>query len=127
VCEEINRSDFLVSEPIEPVAGTFDTGAMARGEPGLPSRFVWRKKEYAVTWILDRWKETSPCKGGAREKYVRKHWYKIRVNSGEVMQIYFERRSMTRGQGRRSWWLFSVSPSPQSPAVMGGGGKSNVP
>ena len=30
----------FVSEPIKPVAGTFDTVGMARGEPGLPGRFI---------------------------------------------------------------------------------------
>jgi len=28
----------FVSEPIKPVAGTFDIVGMARGEPGLPGR-----------------------------------------------------------------------------------------
>jgi len=106
--EKIRRNEKFVSEPIRPIAGTFDTGAMARGEPGLPARFVWRKNEYSVAQVMNKWKETSPCKHGASEKYVRRHWYKIQTADGEVMQIYFERKPMTRGQGKLRWWLYSI-------------------
>ena len=44
----------FVSELIRPVAGSFDVGGMARGEPGLPSRFMWRDKEYAVAEVLEK-------------------------------------------------------------------------
>ena len=107
--EKVNSNERFVSEPIKPVAGTFDTGAMARGEPGLPERFIWRKNEYAVARVMSKGKETSPCKSGAKEKYVRKHWYKIQTSSGEIMQIYFERKSLPRDQGKKRWWLYSVS------------------
>jgi hypothetical protein len=109
VRKAIDKTKKFVSESIAPVAGTFDTGAMARGEPGLPARFVWRKTEYSVTQILDKWKETSPCKSGGKEKYVRKHWYKIKTADGKIMQIYFERESLPRGQRRTRWWLYSIS------------------
>lgn len=99
----------FISESIKPVKGTFDTEAMARGEPGLPARFVWRKVEYGVAEVIDKWKETSPCTSGSKEKYVRKHWYKIRTASGEVMKIYFERKPMSKSQRKMRWWLYSVS------------------
>ena len=105
----IDEQERFVSEIIKPVAGTFDTRVMVRGEPGFPARFVWRKVEYVVTQILDKWKETSPCKSGSKEKYVRKHWYKIETSSGEIMKIYFERRSLPRGQRKTRWWLYSIS------------------
>ena len=52
----------FISEPIEPVEGTFDTAGMTRGEPGLPGRFIWRDKEYTVAEVLEKWKESGPCK-----------------------------------------------------------------
>jgi len=109
MCKKMIRDEKFVSEPIKPVAGTFNTGAMARGEPGLPARFVWRRKEYTVLRILDKWKETSPCKSGGKEKYVRKHWYKVETDSGEIMKVYFERKSLPRGQRKIRWWLYSMS------------------
>jgi len=51
----------FISEPIKPVAGTFNSAAMTRGEPGLPERFVWRDTEYTVAEVLEIWKETGPC------------------------------------------------------------------
>lgn len=99
----------FISEAIEPVRGTFDTKPMSRGEPGLPARFFWRNSEYGVAEVVRKWKETSPCSSGSKEKYVRKHWYEIRTTDGSSMKIYFERKSMPRGQAKKRWWLYSVS------------------
>ena len=60
----------FISEPIRPVEGGFDTGGMARGEPGLPHKFHWRKKEYVVAEVLERWKEHGDCRHGSGERYV---------------------------------------------------------
>jgi phosphoribosylglycinamide formyltransferase-1 len=107
--KKMSENAMFVSESIKPITGTFNSGAMARGEPGLPARFMWRKTEYAVVRILDKWKETTPCKSGSKEKYVRKHWYKIETESGAIMNIYFERKSLPKGQRKTRWWLYSVS------------------
>jgi hypothetical protein len=104
----MTMSERFVSEAIKPAKGTFDTKAMSRGEPGLPSKFVWREEEYAIAEIARTWKETSSCKSGSREKYVRKHWYEIITTRGLRMKIYFERKSMPRGQAKKRWWLYSV-------------------
>jgi hypothetical protein len=69
-------SERFVSEAISPVAGTMDTTRMAAGEPGLPSKFVWRDRTISVTAVLRAWHETGRCHHGSPEMYVRKHWYK---------------------------------------------------
>ena len=107
--KEMSEHERFVSEAIQPVAGKFNTSTMAKGEPGLPTRFVWRKTEYSVTRILDKWKETTPCKSNSREKYVRKHWYRVETDSGDIMNIYFERKSLPKGQRRARWWLYSIA------------------
>jgi len=101
-------SEEFASEPILPVAGTFDAAGMTRGEPGLPSRFVWREQEYDVADVLEAWKETGPCKSGSAEQYLRKHWFKVRTGDGLEMTIYFERQARTRRQGKQRWWLYTV-------------------
>jgi hypothetical protein len=98
----------FISEPIEPVAGTFDPTAMTRAEPGLPGRFVWRGTEYAVVDVIEVWKESGPCKGGGPEKYLRKHWYKIRTDAGLEMTLYFERQARSKGQKKARWWLYTI-------------------
>ena len=101
--------DEFVSEPIKPVEGTFDTGGMTRGEPGLPDRFIWRDKEYVVAEVLQKWKESGPCKSGGPEMYLRKHWFKIRCTDGSEMTLYFERQPRTKAQSKARWWLYTIS------------------
>ncbi len=98
----------FISEPIKPLAETFQTAAMTRGEPGLPERFVWRDTEYAVAEVLEAWKETGPCRSGSDEKYLRKHWYKIRTADGMIMTLYFERQARSKSRNKTRWWLYTI-------------------
>lgn len=104
----MSASEKFIGEPIKPATGTFDTGSMARGEPGLPQRFFWRDKEYVVARVLDKWKETSPCRSGGGEQYVRKHWYRISTADNTIMKIYSERTPRSRRRAGAGWWLFSA-------------------
>src|SRR4030066_246112 len=99
-CQKSMIEEF-VSEPIKPVAGTFDTTAMTRGEPALPGRFIWRDKEYAVAEVLQVWKELGPCKSGGPEQYLRKHWFRIKTETGREMTIYFERQPRSKHQNKK--------------------------
>ncbi len=119
--------ELFVSEAITPVEGTMDTAAMARGEPGLPMRFIWRGREYAVDAVLDRWKDTSPCKSGSPERYVRKHWYKIRTAGGEETKIYLERQARSRSQAKSRWWLYTVSDACDANPPPGANGPGEEP
>ncbi|MFC1739089.1 DUF6504 family protein [Planctomycetota bacterium] len=100
--------DKFISEPIKPVEGTFDTISMARGEPGLPSRFVWRDKEYVVVEVLDKWEELGRCKSGGPNMYLRKHWFKVRCSDGSEATIYFERQPRAKRKNKTRWWLYTV-------------------
>ncbi len=111
VCKLTKNADMqdeFVSEPIKPVEGTFDSAGMARGEPGLPGRFVWRDTEYAVAEILEKWQELGRCKSGSSEQYLRKHWFKIKCSDGLEMTIYFERQPRAKRQNKTRWWLYTV-------------------
>ena len=98
----------FVSEPIEPVAGTFDTAAMAGGAPGLPGQFIWRDAQYHVDEVLEVWKDSGPCRNGSAERYLRKHWYRIRANDGQIMTIYFDRQARSKRQAKARWWLYTI-------------------
>ena len=99
----------FVSEPILPVGASFDAGGMARGEPGLPRKFRWRKKEFIVADVLEQWKEHGDCRHGSGERYVRKHGYRVRATDGTVMKLYFQ-RSVGRGKlpAKSRWWIQSI-------------------
>ncbi len=99
----------FIGEPILPVEASFDTDGMARGEPGLPQKFRWRKREFTVAEVLERWKDHGDCRHGSGERYVRKHGFLVRTTDNTVMKLYFQ-RSVGRGKlpaGSR-WWIQSI-------------------
>lgn len=103
----VSGSQRFVSEPLEPVAGTIDPTAMTRGEPGLPSEFIWRGEPLRVHSVLRTWRECGPCKSGSGESYLRKHWFEVETSCHQVARIYFERQARGPSQTKR-WWLFSI-------------------
>jgi len=98
----------FVSQPIQPVEGTFDSVPMAAGLPSLPRRFFFDAKEYEIAEIVSSWKEAAPCRHGSGEKYLRKHWFKIATVQGERMTIYFERQARSAKQAKTRWWLYTI-------------------
>ncbi len=104
----MDRPEEFIAEQITPVTGTFDPAGMVHGEPGLPGRFRWRDQEYAVAEVLEKWKESGPCKSGSPERYLRKHWFKIRCTDGTQMTLYFERQPRATPQSRTRWWLYTI-------------------
>ncbi len=98
----------FISEPITPVDASFDTAGMARGEPGLPLKFRWRKKEYDVTAVIEKGKGHGDCRNGSGERYVRRHDFRVRTAQGLVFRLYFQ-RTVGRGQtGKSRWWVHSI-------------------
>jgi len=94
----------FISEPILPLEASFDPSGMARGEPGLPQKFRWRKTEYAVAEVLEQGKAHGDCRHGSGERYVRRHSYRIRTSDGTVMNLYFQRSSYRAKISPKSRW-----------------------
>ena len=105
----------FISEPITPVSGTMPPGDMARGVPGFPRQFTWRGRTYILSETLESWRETGPCKSGGGEQYARKHWFRIRTESGEEMKIYFERQPRSKHDAKKRWWLHSLRDREENP------------
>jgi len=99
-------SDRFIGEPLRAQEASADTSAMGAGEPGLPCAFLWRGRTLRVSALLRRWRDTGPCRHGSGERYVRKHWFEVRMADGAIMRPYFDRQS--RGRGHARWWLFSI-------------------
>ena len=100
----------LISQPIKPLLDEVDARRIIPGEPLLPTGFSWRGGEYRVGEVLESWKETAPCTHGSGERYVRKHWYRIRTPEGDEMKIYFERKARSAREAKRRWWLYTFTP-----------------
>lgn len=101
----------FIGEAIQPVGETMDAARMSRGEPGLPRQFQWRSRTIQIARVLKTWRETGPCHHGSGEAYARRHWFELLTDSGDVLNIYFERQPRSRG-GKRRWWLFTLEPAP---------------
>jgi Family of unknown function (DUF6504) len=113
--EESIVKERLVSEPLQPLfstaphpPGPVTDEFQAVGEPLFPERFVWRGEEHAVAEVIERWKEYSHPGATMPERYLKKHWYRIRTAAGQEMKIYFERQARSKAGAKQRWWLYSV-------------------
>ena len=79
---------------------------MATGAPGLPREFSWKGGKFAVLEVLECWKETGSCRHGSGERYIRKHWFRIRAGPDTEMEIYFERQARAKTGSR--WRLYTI-------------------
>lgn len=91
----------FVSESITP---TLLAAPAVPGEPGIPVRFLWRGVEYEIGRVIEKWKTTGDCRHGSGEKYVRRHWFRVKTTDGTEMRIYFERQARSK-QNKKRWWL----------------------
>ena len=110
-CAAMMPEEFI-SELITPDAGTFDTAAMARGQPGLPTGFAWRGRHYGIVTVLEEWKASERRFHRGGEAYYRKHYWKVRVDSGEIMTLYAVRHVKQGESAKRRWRLFSIEAAP---------------
>jgi hypothetical protein len=99
-------ADEFVGDPIAPKPGSFDAAAMARGEAGCPREFTWRGTAYCVAELLSSWKSTGKDRG---ETYLRRHWFKVRCTSGDVMTIYCDRQTQNARKPKSRWWLYTIA------------------
>lgn len=98
----------FVSEPIVPDAGSFDTSPMAAGRPGLPRGFTWRDSHYAIRDVVSEWKASEAEDHARGERYYRKHFWRVRVESGQTMTIYAVRHTKSGEDPKRRWWLYTI-------------------
>lgn len=101
------HEDFIC-EAISPAQGTGDAAGMSRGEPGLPARFLWRGREYNVVGIIEKWKTSGPCRNGADEVYLRRHWFRVQTQPHAIMTLYFDRQPKNRKNPKARWFLYSA-------------------
>ena len=99
----------FVSEVITPHAGTFDSGAMATGLPGLPAGFDWRGESYRITTQLESWKQSAPEGGRAGgERYLRRHYFRLHMSDGATWVVYFVRQTPRGTSPRKRWFLYAI-------------------
>ena len=103
--ESSDPSGEFISERLQPAGSDFALPA-AIGEPALPLRFVWRRKTYEIAAVLRRWKEYDADRThGSAERYLRRHWFDLRLTDGSRWTIYFLRQPASRRSAKARWWL----------------------
>jgi hypothetical protein len=104
----------FIDEPLTPAPMTADVAMMARGEPGVPGRFVWRGREYRLVGVVEKWRTHGPCRHGSGEIYLRRHWYRIEACAQDepsrprIMTIYCDRQPKDRRHPKSRWWIFTI-------------------
>ena len=103
-----SHSEF-VSEPILPKRGSFDSSDMGRALPGLPAEFTWRDESFCVRELLEKWKMSGPEVGRmGGERYLRRHYFRVKTTSGHIMVLYCERNTRNRTRPKSRWWLYTI-------------------
>ena len=109
-------TEHFVGEAIRPEVDTIDTSRMVPGGPGLPGVFRWKTQTLRIARVLRAWRDTGPCDHGSGEAYVRKHWFEVETDAGQIMKIYFERQARSGRTGSR-WWLFTIREAATGPGT----------
>lgn len=99
----------LISEKLDPVFDEVDSRQIVPGAPLLPTRFLWKGIDLPVSEILEQWKESGPCRHGSGERYIRKHWFRLKTASGQEMKVYFQRQPRPGTKSASRWWLYSLT------------------
>lgn len=101
----------FLSERLQPVGDEFALAA-AIGEPALPLRFRWRKQTCEIAAVLRQWKEFEADRThGSGQRYLRRHWFELRLTDGTRWTIYFLRQPGSRRAAKARWWLYETTPA----------------
>lgn len=99
----------------------FEKQPFLEKKPGIPSSFSWRGKSYTITKLIKEWHDyrrrkkihkifsgkRSPVpltKPGNRGSWgVGRDYYRVQTSSGEIFDIYYDRRP--KGQKIKGEWV----------------------
>lgn len=103
--KELAMSDYLGYQPLTIPPGAFDPLSMSVGEPSPPRRVVWGGREYEVVSVERRGESTARDRGGSRDRYRDRHFFRLVLEKGPALDVYFERRPRAPRSGKQQrWW-----------------------
>ena len=98
----------FIGEQLRPLLDRAESRQLEPGAPVMPGAFEWRGQEYPVLETLHSWKELSPCKQGAAERYLRTHWYRIKTVGDLEWTLYFLRQAQSGRRVDARWYLYTL-------------------
>lgn len=107
----------FIEEPIEPV---FAQEPMLQKKPACPQAFRWRGQEYCIERLLAEWRDYTRRGKMARNMQAqhatiaaqRGSWgvglfyFRVRTNSGQIFDIYYDRAPRHAGDRKGAWFLY---------------------
>ena len=105
----------------------FDVLPARKKAPGPPSAFVWRGTTFRVIEVISRWSEyerkgrmaRNMAPAHARIAQQRGSWgvgrfyFRVRVQSGETFDVYYDRAPEGAGDRSGHWFLYrEIGPGP---------------
>lgn len=104
----------------ETIAVEFDVAPALEKKQGCPDRFVWDGSTYAIEELLSEW--FDPTRRGRFESNMRpehlktaqrrgswgvgRSWYRVRTDTGQVFEIYYDRAPKGQKDRKGSWILY---------------------
>lgn len=103
----------------EPIEVNFDQPPVLEKKPGCPDAFVWRGERYLVLEMLSEWsdyrrrgrmaKNMQPqhaARATQRGSWgVGRHYFRVRVESGQIFELYYDRAPQDADRRKGSWTL----------------------
>ncbi len=104
----------------EAITVEFDTPPTIEKTPPCPERFVWREETYTVAEVISEWQDfrrrgrmsrnmrpTNLAKTAQRGSWgVGRFFFRVKTESGQVFDIYYDRAPTSSGDGAGSWVLY---------------------
>jgi len=104
----------------EPMRVQFDQPPALAKRPDCPDRFLWHGETYRIVETLNEWRDYSRRGRMARNMSpehaavasrrgswgVGRYYYRVRVDTGQVFDLYYDRAPKNADDRKGGWFLF---------------------
>jgi hypothetical protein len=104
----------------EPIEAHFDQPPMLEKKPGCPVAFTWRGETYRIVQMVREWHDYARRGRMARNMMpqhaavasgrgswgVGRDYFRVRVESGQVFDIYYDRAPKGSAARKGAWFLY---------------------
>jgi len=111
----------------EPIEVEYDHPPALEKKPGCPDRFVWQATTYRIAEMIREWhdyrrrgrmaqnmREDHLAVASSRGSWgVGRDYYRVRVDTEQVFDIYYDRAPKGTSQRKGSWTLYRELLEPQ--------------
>jgi hypothetical protein len=114
----------FISEPIEVL---FDSPPALSKKPGCPNAMIWQGQQFRIVEMLREWHDYTrrgSMASNMRPEHaeaathrgswgVGRDYYRVRIDSGRVFDLYYDRAPRYSGDRMGGWFLYrELSPEP---------------